>query len=51
MALLTFVASVRTGWHYAVDGYAGAALAGAVFWAARRLEGGAVQVPDRAVSG
>ena len=38
MTLLTFVGSLRTGWHYAVDGYAGVALATLAWWAARRLE-------------
>jgi hypothetical protein len=37
-SLLTFLASVVTGWHYAVDGYAGAALALAAYWVARRWE-------------
>jgi hypothetical protein len=37
-SVLTFVGSIVTGWHYAVDGYAGAALACFAYWAARRLE-------------
>ena len=35
---LTFVASVATGWHYAVDGYAGLLLAWLVVTVADRLE-------------
>jgi hypothetical protein len=35
---LTFLASVATGWHYALDGYAGIALAQLCWWAARRLD-------------
>ncbi len=35
---LTFLASVATGWHYALDGYAGIALAQLCWWLARRLE-------------
>ncbi len=38
LTLLTFVGSVRTGWHYAVDGYVGVALAALAFAASRRLE-------------
>lgn len=37
--LLTFIGSVLTGWHYAVDGYVGIALAFLAFWIADRLEG------------
>ena len=37
--LLTFIGSVLTGWHYAVDGYVGIALAFLSFWIADRLEG------------
>jgi hypothetical protein len=37
-SVLTFLGSLVTGWHYAVDGYAGAALAVLAYWAARRLE-------------
>lgn len=37
-SVLTFVGSVVTGWHYAVDGYAGAALALIAYYVARRLE-------------
>ena len=32
MTLLTFAGSLLTGWHYAVDGYAGMALARAAVW-------------------
>lgn len=38
LAALTLVGSVLTGWHYAVDGYAGALLAAFCFWIAPRLE-------------
>ena len=44
-SVLTFVGSIVTGWHYAVDGYAGAALACFAYWAARRLE--PVASPER----
>ena len=37
VAVCTFAASIALGWHYALDGYVGAALAGAVWWAAGRL--------------
>ncbi|MEE8137334.1 MAG: phosphatase PAP2 family protein [Thermoanaerobaculia bacterium] len=36
--LLTFVGSVVTGWHYAIDGYVGIVLAQGVFWLTTRLE-------------
>ncbi len=39
MTAATQVACVLTGWHYAVDGYAGMALAWAAYRAARALEG------------
>jgi hypothetical protein len=39
--VLTFVGSVVTGWHYAVDGYAGVLLAQGAYWAAWRWEGAA----------
>ncbi len=35
---LTFLGSVVTGWHYAVDGYIGAALALGSYWLACRLD-------------
>jgi hypothetical protein len=38
MSVLTFVGSLLTGWHYAIDGYLGAALAVACYWAALHLE-------------
>ena len=38
MTLLTFVRSLLTGWHYAVDGYVGMALAYACHRAAVWLE-------------
>ena len=45
LALLTFVGSVLTGWHYAVDGYVGAALAWLCFWIAPRMEREATDPP------
>ncbi len=36
--LATFVGSIVTGWHYAVDGYAGVLLAQLAYWTAWRLE-------------
>lgn len=38
LAALTFVGSVRTGWHYALDGYVGIGCAGLAYFVARRLE-------------
>lgn len=35
---LTFVGAVLTGWHYAIDGYVGIALAQLAYWLASRLE-------------
>ena len=37
-ALLTFLGSIVTGWHYAVDGYVGIALAQLSFWISIRTE-------------
>ena len=37
-SLLTFLGSVVTGWHYAVDGYLGAALAFGCYWLACRFD-------------
>ncbi len=37
--LLTFLGSIVTGWHYAVDGYAGILLAQGAYWAAWRRDG------------
>lgn len=37
-AALTLLGSVHLGWHYAVDGYAGAAGAGMLWWAAGRVK-------------
>jgi hypothetical protein len=36
-ALLIFIGSIHLGWHYAIDGYAGAAVAFFGWWAAGRL--------------
>jgi hypothetical protein len=36
----TFVASIVTGWHYAVDGYAGIVLAQLVYWVSLRVPQG-----------
>ena len=38
MTLLFFVGSVATGWHYAVDGYAGLLLALVCWWGVRRSD-------------
>jgi hypothetical protein len=38
--LLTFLGSIVTGWHYAVDGYAGILLAQGVWWVGLKLEAG-----------
>lgn len=38
--LLTFLGSIVTGWHYAVDGYAGILLAQSVWWVGLKLEPG-----------
>ena len=34
----TFIGSVATGWHYAIDGYVGVAVAQLSYWAALRLD-------------
>ncbi len=36
--LLTFLGSIVTGWHYAVDGYVGIGLAQLSYWLANRTE-------------
>jgi hypothetical protein len=38
--LLTFLGSIATGWHYAIDGYVGIALGQFSYWAALRWERG-----------
>ena len=35
---LTFLGSIITGWHYAIDGYVGIALGQAAYWTSLRLE-------------
>ena len=42
---LTFFGSLATGWHYAIDGYAGMLLAWAVFAIALRIEPPPAEVP------
>lgn len=42
--LLTMFGSLATGWHYAVDGYAGVGLAALCYWAAQRSSGAAGSV-------
>ena len=37
-AVLTFIGSIVTGWHYALDGYVGIAIAALAYWAAWRLD-------------
>jgi hypothetical protein len=37
VALFTFAGSIELGWHYALDGYVGAAVALGVWWVAGRL--------------
>jgi hypothetical protein len=41
--LLTFLGSVVTGWHYAVDGYVGIAMAQLSFWLAQKVS---LDLPD-----
>lgn len=43
-AVVTEVASVALGWHYALDGYVGAALAIGVWWISGRLEASSSQI-------
>ena len=38
--VMTFIGSIVTGWHYAVDGYVGIALGQLSYWMANRLERG-----------
>jgi len=40
-AFVTFIGSVLLGWHYAIDGYAGAGFAVACWWGAGRFSGSA----------
>lgn len=44
--LLTLAGSIVTGWHYAVDGYAGILLAQGVYWIGVRLEPGRSPEPE-----
>lgn len=46
--LLHLLGSVATGWHYAVDAYAGAAIALFAAWAAGRLARGPAEAPGEA---
>jgi hypothetical protein len=43
--LVTFLGSIATGWHYAVDGYAGIAVAHVCFWLSQRVS---LDLPDSA---
>ena len=43
--LVTFLGSIVTGWHYAVDGYVGIAVAQLCFWLAQRVS---LDLPDSA---
>jgi membrane-associated phospholipid phosphatase len=36
-AVLIFIGSIHLGWHYAIDGYAGAAVAVVCWWAAGKI--------------
>ena len=47
----TFVGSVATGWHYAVDGYVGIVLAWLAYWVALKLEPDDAAMGNRAGSG
>jgi membrane-associated phospholipid phosphatase len=40
VAVCTFAASVSLGWHYALDGYVGAAIACLIWWIAGLLNRG-----------
>ena len=46
--LLTFLGSIVTGWHYAVDGYVGIALASLCYWLANRSERPRTALPQAA---
>ena len=54
-ALIIYVTSVASGWHYATDGLVGAALAAGIYvglcWRARQLAGAPVQKGDAAEHG
>jgi len=49
--LLTFLGSITTGWHYAIDGYVGIALGQISYWAALRLEKGEEEDTDEHETG
>lgn len=46
--LLTFLGSIVTGWHYAVDGYVGIGLAQLSYWLANRTERRRAKLPAAA---
>ncbi len=41
LAVATFFGSIALGWHYAIDGYVGIAVAAVLWWGSGRLAGGA----------
>lgn len=43
--VVTFLGSIATGWHYAVDGYVGIALGQACYWISQRVS---LELPDPA---
>jgi PAP2 superfamily protein len=48
---LVQVGSVILGWHYAIDGYAGALCAWGAWWLAGRISGGSAEQPEPSTSG